>query len=79
MTSGLDQRKLFIAAKEWLPKIGYKQVCPNLMIDFLALLGLTASLRAHLLNPMVAGLTGGKMVRSISINRCLMETNEAIE
>lgn len=22
---GLDQRKLFIAAKEWLPKIGYKQ------------------------------------------------------
>ncbi|KAH8430184.1 Tyrosine--tRNA ligase cytoplasmic [Aspergillus melleus] len=23
---GLDQRKLFIAAKEWLPKLGYKQV-----------------------------------------------------
>lgn len=27
---GLDQRKLFIAAKEWLPKIGYKEVsCPQ--------------------------------------------------
>jgi tyrosyl-tRNA synthetase len=24
---GLDQRKLFIAAKEWLPKLGYRQVC----------------------------------------------------
>lgn len=23
---GLDQRKLFIAAKEWLPKLGYRQV-----------------------------------------------------
>ena len=23
---GIDQRKLFIAAKEWLPKIGYRQV-----------------------------------------------------
>lgn len=23
---GMDQRKLFIAAKEWLPKIGYKEV-----------------------------------------------------
>lgn len=23
---GLDQRKLFTAAKEWLPKIGYKEV-----------------------------------------------------
>ncbi|KIE01467.1 tyrosyl-tRNA synthetase, partial [Metarhizium majus ARSEF 297] len=42
---GLDQRKLFAAAKEWLPKIGYKQ-------------------RAHLLNPMVPGLQGGKMSSS---------------
>ncbi|EFY95451.1 hypothetical protein MHUMG1_07736 [Metarhizium humberi] len=42
---GLDQRKLFTAAKEWLPKIGYKQ-------------------RAHLLNPMVPGLQGGKMSSS---------------
>ena len=23
---GLDQRKLFAAAKEWLPKLGYKEV-----------------------------------------------------
>lgn len=23
---GLDQRKLFIAAKEWLPKLGYREV-----------------------------------------------------
>lgn len=23
---GLDQRKLFIAAKDWLPKLGYKEV-----------------------------------------------------
>ncbi|KOS20249.1 Tyrosine--tRNA ligase [Escovopsis weberi] len=42
---GVDQRKLFIAAKEWLPKLGYKQ-------------------RAHLINPMVAGLSGGKMSSS---------------
>jgi tyrosyl-tRNA synthetase len=39
MTSGLDQRKLFIAAKEWLPKIGYKQVCPNLIIHFCTTFG----------------------------------------
>ncbi len=26
--TGLDQRKLFIAAKEWLPKIGYREVRP---------------------------------------------------
>lgn len=24
---GLDQRKLFIAAKDWLPKVGYAEVC----------------------------------------------------
>ncbi|KAJ5317772.1 hypothetical protein PENANT_c004G04920 [Penicillium antarcticum] len=42
---GIDQRKLFVAAKEWLPKIGYRE-------------------RAHLLNPMVAGLSGGKMSSS---------------
>ncbi|KAI1077578.1 tyrosyl-tRNA synthetase [Whalleya microplaca] len=42
---GLDQRKLFTAAKEWLPKLGYKE-------------------RAHLLNPMVPGLHGGKMSAS---------------
>ncbi|KAK8094349.1 hypothetical protein PG997_001034 [Apiospora hydei] len=42
---GLDQRKLFTASKEWLPKLGYKQ-------------------RAHLMNPMVPGLQGGKMSSS---------------
>lgn len=42
---GVDQRKLFTAAKEWLPKLGYKQ-------------------RAHLMNPMVPGLHGGKMSSS---------------
>ncbi|PHH88014.1 hypothetical protein CDD83_8120 [Cordyceps sp. RAO-2017] len=42
---GLDQRKLFIAAKEWLPKLGYRE-------------------RAHILNPMVPGLQGGKMSSS---------------
>lgn len=24
---GVDQRKLFAAAKEWLPRLGYKEVC----------------------------------------------------
>jgi tyrosyl-tRNA synthetase len=42
---GMDQRKLFVAATEWLPKLGYKQ-------------------RAHLINPMVAGLQGSKMSSS---------------
>ncbi|KAG6017696.1 hypothetical protein E4U41_004166 [Claviceps citrina] len=42
---GVDQRKLFIAAKAWLPKLGYRQ-------------------RAHLMNPMVPGLQGGKMSSS---------------
>jgi tyrosyl-tRNA synthetase len=42
---GVDQRKLFTAAKEWLPKLGYRQ-------------------RAHLMNPMVPGLHGGKMSSS---------------
>lgn len=42
---GMDQRKLFIAAKEWLPKVGYRE-------------------RAHLMNPMVPGLHGGKMSSS---------------
>ncbi|OAA68209.1 tyrosyl-tRNA synthetase [Niveomyces insectorum RCEF 264] len=42
---GVDQRKLFTAAKEWLPKLGYKQ-------------------RAHIMNPMIPGLHGGKMSSS---------------
>lgn len=42
---GMDQRKLFVAAKDWLPKLGYRE-------------------RAHLMNPMVPGLHGGKMSSS---------------
>lgn len=42
---GVDQRKLFTAAKEWLPKLGYRQ-------------------RAHIMNPMIPGLHGGKMSSS---------------
>jgi tyrosyl-tRNA synthetase len=42
---GVDQRKLFIAAKDWLPRLGYRE-------------------RAHLMNPMVPGLHGGKMSSS---------------
>ncbi|KAL2760669.1 hypothetical protein ACRALDRAFT_1073572 [Sodiomyces alcalophilus JCM 7366] len=42
---GRDQRKLFVAAKDWLPKLGYRE-------------------RAHLINPMVPGLQGGKMSSS---------------
>ena len=45
VATGNDQRKLFTAAKEWLPRLGYPQ-------------------RAHLLNPMVPGLRGGKMSSS---------------
>ncbi|KAK7204613.1 cytoplasmic tyrosyl-tRNA synthetase [Myxozyma melibiosi] len=43
---GVDQRKIFTLAEEFLPSIGYKK-------------------RAHLMNPMVPGLTqGGKMSSS---------------
>lgn len=43
---GVDQRKIFVLAEEFLPPIGYKK-------------------RAHLMNPMVPGLTqGGKMSSS---------------
>jgi hypothetical protein len=31
---GLDQRKLFIAAKEWLPKLGYKEVKSSSIKEF---------------------------------------------
>lgn len=31
---GLDQRKLFIAAKDWLPKIGYREVsCSRMVVN----------------------------------------------
>lgn len=43
---GIDQRKIFVLAEEFLPPLGYKK-------------------RAHLMNPMVPGLTqGGKMSAS---------------
>ncbi len=42
---GVDQRKIFVMAHEYLPKIGYKK-------------------RAHLMNPMLPGLTGNKMSSS---------------
>jgi tyrosyl-tRNA synthetase len=42
---GVDQRKIFALAGEYLPKLGYKE-------------------RAHLMNPMVPGLAGGKMSAS---------------
>ncbi|KAJ5958423.1 Aminoacyl-tRNA synthetase class Ic [Penicillium vulpinum] len=44
---GVDQRKLFVSATEWLPKLGYR-------------------VRAHLLNPMMASLSSGKMSSSDS-------------
>ena len=42
---GVDQRKIFMYARENLPKLGYAK-------------------RAHLMNPMVPGLTGTKMSNS---------------
>jgi len=42
---GVDQRKIFMFAREFLPQIGYKK-------------------RVHLMNPMLPGLTGGKMSAS---------------
>ncbi|MBT3304503.1 tyrosine--tRNA ligase [Candidatus Woesearchaeota archaeon] len=42
---GVDQRKIFMFAREFLPQIGYKK-------------------RIHLMNPMLPGLSGGKMSSS---------------
>ncbi|KAL2810990.1 tyrosine tRNA ligase [Aspergillus granulosus] len=57
---GVDQRKLFVAATEWLPKIGYRK-------------------RAHLVNPMIAGLSGGKMSSSVQDSKIdLLDPPEAI-
>ncbi|KAB5580476.1 hypothetical protein GE09DRAFT_1082393 [Coniochaeta sp. 2T2.1] len=57
---GVDQRKLFTAAKEWLPKLGYKE-------------------RAHLMNPMVPGLHGGKMSSSEEDSKIdLLDTAEVV-
>ncbi|KAF5025423.1 hypothetical protein F66182_2483 [Fusarium sp. NRRL 66182] len=57
---GIDQRKLFTAATEWLPKLGYRK-------------------RAHLLNPMVAGLNGSKMSSSDENSKIdLLDSAEAV-
>ncbi|QKX61212.1 uncharacterized protein TRUGW13939_08359 [Talaromyces rugulosus] len=57
---GVDQRKLFVAATEWLPKLGYQK-------------------RAHIVNPMIAGLSGGKMSSSVQDSKIdLLDTPEAI-
>ncbi|EAQ84618.1 hypothetical protein CHGG_08632 [Chaetomium globosum CBS 148.51] len=57
---GMDQRKLFTAAKDWLPKLGYRE-------------------RAHLLNPMVPGLHGGKMSSSDPDSKIdLLDTPETV-
>lgn len=57
---GMDQRKLFTAAKDWLPKLGYRE-------------------RAHLLNPMVPGLHGGKMSSSDPDSKIdLLDTAETV-
>ncbi|KUI57621.1 Tyrosine--tRNA ligase, cytoplasmic [Cytospora mali] len=57
---GVDQRKLFTAAKDWLPKLGYRQ-------------------RAHIMNPMVPGLQGGKMSSSDANSKIdLLEDAETV-
>ncbi|KAI1917773.1 Tyrosine--tRNA ligase cytoplasmic [Ophidiomyces ophidiicola] len=57
---GVDQRKLFVAAKEWLPKLGYRE-------------------RAHLINPMIAGLSGGKMSSSVQESKIdLLDSADSI-
>ncbi|KAF4968861.1 hypothetical protein FSARC_3796 [Fusarium sarcochroum] len=57
---GVDQRKLFTAATEWLPKLGYRQ-------------------RAHLMNPMVAGLNGNKMSSSDENSKIdLLDPSDAV-
>lgn len=57
---GVDQRKIFMFARENLPKIGYRK-------------------RIHLLNPMVAGLNGGKMSSSnVKSKIGLLDTGEEV-
>ncbi|KAF4455232.1 tyrosyl-trna synthetase [Fusarium austroafricanum] len=57
---GVDQRKLFTAATEWLPKLGYRK-------------------RAHLMNPMIAGLNGNKMSSSDADSKIdLLDTPELV-
>lgn len=75
---GLDQRKLFTAAKEWLPKLGYKEVWQAAHnLRFLLLTWIHQ--RAHLLNPMVPGLHGGKMSSSEEDSKIdLLDTADAV-
>eukprot|EP00911_Craspedida_sp_UC1_P000605 UC1_evm1s462 len=55
---GVDQRKIFMGAEKYLPKLGYKQ-------------------RAHLMNKMVPGLTGGKMSSSEANSKIDLLDSEA--
>lgn len=58
---GVDQRKIFMYAEKYLPKLGYQK-------------------RSHLMNPMVPGLTGGKMSSSeIDSKIDLLDSAEAVE
>ncbi|OKL55336.1 Tyrosine--tRNA ligase, cytoplasmic [Talaromyces atroroseus] len=57
---GVDQRKLFVAATEWLPKLGYRK-------------------RAHLITPLIGGLSGGKMSSSVQDSKIdLLDPPESI-
>lgn len=58
---GVDQRKIFMYAEKYLPKLGYQK-------------------RSHLMNPMVPGLTGGKMSASeIDSKIDLLDSAEDVE
>jgi tyrosyl-tRNA synthetase len=58
---GVDQRKIFMLASEFLPKINYKP-------------------RAHLMNVMVPGLTGGKMSASDPESKIdILDTADAVK
>lgn len=58
---GVDQRKIFMYAEKYLPKLGYQK-------------------RSHLMNPMVPGLTGGKMSSSeIDSKIDLLDSAEDVE
>lgn len=66
---GMDQRKLFTAATEWLPRLGYRKVCPPSipMKQETPKLNFPVQ-RAHLINPMISGLKGAKMSSSVEGN-----------
>ena len=54
---GVDQRKIFMFAREFLPQVGYKK-------------------RIHLMNPMLPGLSGGKMSSSEANSKIDLFDNE---